>query len=195
MDALLAWIAAHPGWAGAVLGGVAFTESLAIVGLAVPGAAVMVGMGTLIGAGHLPFWPLVAWAVAGAIAGDGLSYWLGRHYQQQLRKLWPLTHYPALLTQGEVFFARYGSLSIAFGRFVGPIRAVIPLVAGMLGMPPGTFWVANCLSALAWAPIYLSPGIVLGAGLQGEFNGWWLGGIVGAGVLLLVWLKRKPSGA
>jgi len=163
---LLIWVSANPGWAYLSVFLVALVESLAIVGLIVPGVVMMLGAGALIATGALGFWPACLWAVVGAVAGDGLSYWLGRRYRGQLRDLWPFTRYPESLDTGIRFFEKYGGKSVAFGRFVGPVRAVIPLVAGMLGMTPGRFLLANVLSAVIWAPAYLLPGIVFGASLE-----------------------------
>ena len=163
---LLDWVNAHPGWAGVVVFLMAFAESLALVGMVVPGVAILFAVGALIGAGALDFWAMTAWAVAGAVLGDGLSYWLGRRYRHQLTRLWPFSRHPATLERGIAFFEKYGGKSVAIGRFFGPVRAVIPLVAGMLAMPPGRFLAANLLSALAWAPAYLLPGMVFGASLE-----------------------------
>ncbi len=163
---LLAWVTANPTWAHLAVFLVALVESLAVVGLIVPGVIMMLGAGALIATGALQFWPVCLWAVAGAIAGDGLSYWLGRHFKDRLTAMWPFSRYPESLDSGVRFFAKYGGKSVAFGRFVGPVRAVIPMVAGMMGMPPGRFLVANVLSAVAWAPAYLLPGIVFGASLE-----------------------------
>lgn len=163
---LLHWVEANPGWAGLVVFLMAFAESLAIVGMAVPGVAVLFTVGALIGAGALDFWQMVAWAVAGAILGDGLSFWLGRRYQHQLTRLWPFSRHPQTLERGIAFFNRYGGKSVIIGRFFGPVRAVIPLVAGMMEMPPNRFLFANVLSALGWAPAYLLPGMVFGASLE-----------------------------
>ncbi len=163
---LLAWVTANPTWAHLAVFLVALVESLAVVGLIVPGVIMMLGAGALIATGALQFWPVCLWAVAGAVAGDGLSYWLGRHFQGRLTTMWPFSRYPESLDSGVRFFEKYGGKSVAFGRFVGPVRAVIPMVAGMMGMPPGRFLVANVLSAVAWAPAYLLPGIVFGASLE-----------------------------
>ena len=163
---LLHWVNANPGWAGAVVFLMAFAESLAIVGMAVPGVAVLFTVGALIGAGALDFWQMVAWAVAGAILGDGISFWLGRRYQHQLTRLWPFSRHPETLDRGIAFFRKYGGKSVVIGRFFGPVRAVIPLVAGMMQMPPNRFLFANVLSALGWAPAYLLPGMVFGASLE-----------------------------
>ena len=164
-NALIAWIARHPDWAYATVFLAAFSESLAVVGLFVPGALIMFGAGAVVAAGSLDLWSTLAWAAAGAIAGDAGSYWLGRHYRAELPNRWPFRRYPTLLATGTEFFHRHGGMSIFLGRFVGPIRPVIPAVAGMLGMPPARFYAANILSALGWAPTYILPGVFFGASL------------------------------
>ena len=166
LSQLVSWIGANPIWAGLAVFFVAFSESVAMIGLLVPGVVAMFGFGALIATGNLSFWPVFWWAVAGAVAGDGLSFWLGRHYQDRLRELWPFKRHPQTLQRGIQFFQKYGGKSVAIGRFFGPVRAVIPLVAGMLGMTPWRFLFANLLSALVWAPAYLLPGIVFGASLE-----------------------------
>lgn len=163
---ILEWVTLHPGWSYSVIFFIAMAESLAIIGLVVPGVAIMFGIGALIASGAIAFWPAMGWAVAGAVAGDGMSFWLGRHYQQRLTAIWPFSRHPESLQRGVDFFQKYGGKSVALGRFFGPIRAVIPLIAGMMGMTPLRFVIANVLSALAWAPLYLLPGIVFGASLE-----------------------------
>jgi len=161
----LNWITAHPNWAGLAVFIISFSESLVVVGLFVPGVAMMFGIGTLVAMGALHLWVTLAWAAAGAVAGDSLSYWLGHHYQDRLRDVWPIRRYPGLMNRGEQFFQRHGGKSVLFGRFVGPVRPIIPTVAGMLGMPPSRFIMVNVLSAIAWAPAYTLPGVVFGASL------------------------------
>lgn len=163
---LLDWVALHPHWSSALIFLISMAESLAIIGLIVPGVAIMFGIGAMIGAGSIEFGSAVSWAVAGAVAGDGLSFWLGRLYKERLKEIWPFTRYPDSLTRGVQFFQKYGGKSVAIGRFFGPVRAVIPLVAGMMGMQPWRFALANILSALAWAPAYLLPGMVFGTSLM-----------------------------
>lgn len=159
---LLAWIEHNPSYAGWVVFAVALAESLAVVGVLIPGVVILVGAGTLVGAGVLDFWTLCAWAIAGAIIGDGLSYWLGHHFEYLTdRWRWFRLH-PDHLQRGIRFFEEYGDLSVALGRFFGPIRAIVPLVAGLMHMPPRRFFIANVLSAIVWAPAYLAPGILLG---------------------------------
>jgi len=160
---LVDWLQANPGLAGFATFVISIAESLAIIGLLIPGTLVMGAIGTLIGAGILPGIEITLWAIAGAIVGDGMSYWLGYHYHGHIREMWPFRSYPALLRRGENFFLKYGGMSVFMGRFIGPIRPIIPVVAGMMSMPPARFTIANVGSAVAWAPAYMMPGILLGA--------------------------------
>ncbi len=161
----LEWIRAHPTLAGFAVFLISLSESLAIVGLLVPGVVLMTAIGSMMGAGILPFYATLAWAILGAIAGDGISYWLGYHYHERLRLIWPFRQFPKLLARGERFFHNHGGKSIVFGRFVGPVRPMIPVIAGMLDMSPLRFLFFNVLSALAWAPLYSLPGILIGLSL------------------------------
>lgn len=162
---VLQWIAAHPTWAGLAVFLISLSESLAIVGLVVPGVVLMTAIGAMMGAGILPFWLTLLWAILGAIAGDGISYWLGYHFHEHLREFWPFKQFPQLLARGEQFFKNHGGKSIIFGRFVGPVRPMIPVIAGMMDMTPKRFLFFNILSAIAWAPLYSLPGILIGVSL------------------------------
>lgn len=166
LQQLLTWVEAHPVWAGVLVCLIAFAESVALVGILVPGVVILFGVGALIAAGALDFWSMCGWAVAGAVAGDSFSYWLGRHYHEQLQHLWPFSRHPKMLHGGIEFFHRNGGVSVFIGRFFGPVRATIPFVAGMLEMAPSHFLAANVASALLWAPAYLLPGMALGASLE-----------------------------
>lgn len=165
LQGLVDWIGMHPAVAGVLVFAAAMAESLAVVGLAVPGAAMMIVAGALVALGALGFWPTLLLAVAGAIAGDGVSFWIGRRYRDRLRTLWLFRRHPEWLSRGESFFYRHGGKSVLFGRFVGPVRPIIPVVAGMFGMRPAVFYAVNVLSAFAWAPAYLLPGMAFGAAL------------------------------
>jgi membrane protein DedA with SNARE-associated domain len=63
-----------------------------------------------------------------------------------------------LLPRGQAFFETWGVLGVFLGRFFGPLRSVIPLVAGICAMPQLRFQLANIASALIWATGVLAPG-------------------------------------
>ena len=163
---LLELIKAHQGWAIAVMFATAFGESFAFVSLLFPGTTLLIAAGVLVKSGALGYLPVIVGAIAGAVIGDAVSYWLGRRYGGRLARLWPFRRYPELLPNGILFFERYGGTSVFIGRFLGPVRAVIPLAAGVMRMRRGRFWVANITSALVWAPMLLLLGDV--AGRAGE---------------------------
>lgn len=192
---LLDWIGAHPTWAGVLVFLVAFSESLALVGLFMPGAVLMFGFGALIGTGTVEFLPVAIWASTGAIAGDSVSFWLGRRFHQRLRVIWPFRTHPTLMARATDFFYRHGGKSILLARFIGPIRPVIPAVAGMLEMPTRRFLLMNALSGALWAPAYLLPGMLFAASLslaaEVATRLAILLGVLAALLFLLVWTTRR----
>lgn len=194
LQAVLDWVVLHPNWAGVVVFSVAMAESLALIGVFIPGALLLLGMGALIALGGLELMPILGWAIAGAIVGDGISFWIGYLYRDRLRQMWPFAKHPQMLARGEAFFLKHGGKSVAMGRFVGPIRAVIPTVAGIMGMSPLRFTIVNVISAIAWAPAYILPGMVIGTSLglasQVAARLGILLVIVAAGVWLMVWGVR-----
>ena len=166
ITALFAWMTAHPGWIGLIIFCIATAESLTIIGVIIPGALIMFTLGAFIGLGHIAFWPAYGWSALGAVVGDAISFWIGQLFQQQIRRLWPFTRHPEMLTRSEDFFRRHGGKGVLFGRFFGPVRGTIPTVAGMMGMSWRSFMTANMVSAILWAPAYLLPGMAFGASLE-----------------------------
>ena len=169
----LDYFAGHPNWALIIIFLIAFGEALLVIGLFVPSTAVLVGAGTLVGAGKLHFWPVMAATILGCILGDQVSYWAGRIYGDRLRTLWPLNRYPHLLAKGEEFFKKNGGKSIALGRFVPGVKAVVPGIAGMFGMSQGFFLAINISSGIVWGLAHVFPGVLLGQALSlaGELSG------------------------
>lgn len=163
---LLHLLGGHAGWTLAVVFFAAFLEAVAVIGTFVPGSTAMFLAGAIAGTGSLNLGWLFVCAVAGAIAGDGLSYWLGRRYRDMIVQLWPFRTHPKMLEAGKQYFAKHGARSVVFARFIAPVRAIVPVVAGMLGMTPTRFYLMNILSALLWAPAHILPGVVFGASLQ-----------------------------
>ena len=163
---MVAYLSAHPNFALAAIFAAALLEALAVIGTVIPGSSVVFVGGVLIGLKVLNPWWAAGLAIAGAILGDGVSYWLGRHYQEKIRMMWPMKNYPNLFERGHAYFTQNGRKSVFVGRFLGPVRAIVPVVAGMANMPPAQFYVMNILSAFAWAGAHILPGVLFGASLQ-----------------------------
>jgi membrane protein DedA with SNARE-associated domain len=72
--------------------------------------------------------------------------------------VWPLSHYPEMYERGDRFFRKWGVWGLFIGRFFGPVRGMVPLVAGVFSMPIALFTLANIASAMVWAFVLLAPG-------------------------------------
>lgn len=160
------FVRANQGWAPLVVGLLAFGESLAVVSVFIPATVILVAVGAMIGAADLAFWPIWLGAVVGGTAGDWVSYEFGHWVGEPAKTRWPLNAQPGLTARAENFIRRYGLLGVFAGRFFGPLRALVPLVAGIFGMSRFPFQVANVTSAIVWATGLLGPGAGLLAWLH-----------------------------
>lgn len=148
----------HHWWTLPIVFGLAFAESLAFVSIFVPAWGILVAIGALINMSGLNFWPIWLAAATGAALGDWVSYWLGFHFKDRIGHMWPLRKYPDLLPRGHAFIEKWGIAGVFVGRFFGPLRAAVPLIAGILEMEYWKFQLANVLSAMLWAYVVLAFG-------------------------------------
>lgn len=153
-------------WAPVVVFLLAFGESLAFISLLLPAWAALVAIGALAQAGGVGFVPVWIAAAIGAALGDWLSYWIGLKLEYSVQHMWPLSRHPNLIPRGEAFVRKWGVLGIFIGRFFGPLRASVPLVAGIFEMPYWRFQIANFASAFVWAAVLLT----LGDGISKVFS-------------------------
>jgi membrane protein DedA with SNARE-associated domain len=196
---VISFIETHQAWAGPVIALLCFGESMILVGLFIPATALLILIGGLIGAGALPMATVLVWGVAGAIVGDAVSYYLGRWMGPGILRRGPLRSQRTAVARARLAFSRYGFMAVLVGRFLGPIRSTIPLVAGIMHMRQRLFQVANVLSAIVWVPVMLAPGYIGARTLGAADNANQVGMIVGSGlsVVVGVWLlvsmmkKRK----
>ncbi len=167
------WIAMHPHAFSVAVFFIALMESLVVLGLLIPGAALLFGAGALMATGTLPIMPIMLSTIAGAIVGDFISFLLGHHYHQRLRVIWPFRRFPVLVNRGVDFFVRHGGKSVFMARFIGPLRPIVPAIAGMMNMTTTRFLLVDVIASILWAPVYILPGMVFGAslGLAAEVAG------------------------
>lgn len=176
-------------WSLLAIGLVTFFESLALVGLLLPGTVLMASFGALIGSGQIGLYP--AWAVGtiGCLLGDWISWFIGWRFKGPLHRWSFIKKHQKLMDKTEHALHAHSMFTIIVGRFVGPTRPLIPLVAGMLELPVRKFIPPNLIGCILWPPLYLLPGILAGVAIDvpkdassGMFK-WLL-----LGVALLVWL-------
>lgn len=174
---------------------VSLLESLAFVGVIIPGSLLVITAGFLSAHGYFDIGDLIWFAVIGAIIGDGISYYLGTKGTRFFRnenKILKLSH----LDRGKNFFKKHGNKSIFLGRFIGPVRPIIPFVAGLTKMDKKSFIFWNIISAFLWAAANLFLGYFFG-GTAKSIEAW----STKSGVftfflfliLLFVWLVIKKS--
>ena len=143
-------------WTYALVGGLAFLETGALVGLVAPGerGVVLGGVVAALGVVDIGAMLLVVWVAAAA--GDFASFLLGR----RLGRRFLVTRGPSIgvtpprLARVETFFDRHGAKAILVGRFVGIVRAVAPFLAGSSGMRLRAFLPWSLLGTAAWAATF-----------------------------------------
>lgn len=168
---------------------VAFLESLALVGLILPGTVMMAALGALIGSGDVNFWHAWMAGIVGCLLGDWISFWLGWRFKKPLHRWAFIRKNKALLDKTEHALHQHSMFTILVGRFVGPTRPIVPMVAGMLDLPITKFFPPNIIGCLLWPPFYFLPGILAGAAIDipaGEQSGGFKWLLLLAAVLL--WL-------
>lgn len=156
----------HRAWAPLLVLILAFGESIAFVSLLLPFWGMLVALGAVLGGSVVEFTLVWVAASIGAALGDWVSYWLGAHFKDRIAAMWPLSRYPDLMPKGEAFFNKYGAWAIVIGRFSGPLRASVPIIAGATQMNVYVFQIANWLSAFLWAFVLLVFGDFIGKAIN-----------------------------
>lgn len=160
---------------------VTFGESFVLTGMFVPGTVLLVIMGGLVPQGYYSFYDLALYAVIGSILGDAASFELGRVGRFHVERFRAVRTY---LGAGESFFRKHGAKSVVIGRFVGPIRPIIPFVAGVSHMHRLTFYAFNIVSAIGWSVCYLLLGYLFGYAWKSALA--WSSAAVSAVVVVLL---------
>ena len=143
-------------WTYLLVGGLAFLETGAFVGLLAPGETTILVGGVVAGQGEIDIVALVALVWVCAVAGDLTSFYLGRRlgrgFLEQHGGRVSIT--PERLVKVEDFFEKHGGKAILLGRFVGLIRAIAPFLAGSSGMPLRRFLPYDVIGAGLWGATF-----------------------------------------
>jgi membrane protein DedA with SNARE-associated domain len=129
---------------------IAFGECTAFLSFLIPATVFFSLFGAFAGAAGLSLFPIALTASLGAGFGFWFSYWLGQRFGPAVTQMWPLKDKPEMMQRGHDFFEKWGMAGIFLGHFIGPVRAVIGLVAGMVAMPFIPFQIANWAASFAW---------------------------------------------
>jgi membrane protein DedA with SNARE-associated domain len=194
---LVEFVGAHPQLSFLAVFLLALSEAVPVVGTVVPGSTLILAISALATTAGVTPWALLIAAVAGAIVGDGFSFWLGHNYRREILRGWPLNRFPWLVEHSSQLIRKYGIASVFLARFTAVVRAFVPLLAGILKMSTGHFYAANILSALVWAPMHVFPGVLVGLAIAFGAHSPALS-LAALGVLVLGWfawtmIKRKTA--
>jgi membrane protein DedA with SNARE-associated domain len=191
-----AWMRAHAAWGAPLTFAIAFLESFPVVSILVPSTALLLGIGALVGTGILQPGPVLLACIAGGILGDAAGFWLARVIGPRRVRRWLPASCRRPYAWSVAVFRRWGWWAVFVGRFLGPMRAVTPLAAGVTGMGQRRFQSANILSAILWAPVVLMPGSIggwLARQMGGEPDPLAIGAtLAGAALLWLGWQRWRP---
>ncbi|MGD9671425.1 MAG: DedA family protein [Hyphomicrobiaceae bacterium] len=135
----------------------AFAESIVVASSFAPATLIFLTVGALEGAANGPLLPLILAGALGAMAGDLVSFGLGLRFYPNLRRSWPLDRHPRLIARGRHFMSRWGLAAIGISKLSGPLRPLIPMMAGASRMPRFKFLAASAASSLVWASLTLVP--------------------------------------
>ncbi|MBT2338302.1 MULTISPECIES: bifunctional DedA family/phosphatase PAP2 family protein [Pseudomonas] len=195
LDSITGWLSANPQWLAVAVFIVACVECLAIAGLIVPGTVLLFAIAVLAGSGALSLGETLLLGLLGGLLGDLISYFLGRHFHQNIRRLPGLRQHPEWMNAAESYFQRYGIASLLVGRFIGPLRPMLPMVAGMCDMPFPRFAAVSLLAASGWTVAYLLPGWATGAAFRLPLpEGFWpQAGIVVGSIAVMIGLSVNSS--
>ncbi len=143
-------------WTYLLVGGLAFLETGAFIGLIAPGeTAILVG-GVVAGQGEIDILVLIALVWFAAVAGDLTSFllgrYLGREFMEKHGRKVSIT--PERLEKVEDFFEKHGGKAILIGRFVGLVRAIAPFLAGSGGMSLKRFLPYDIIGAGLWGTTF-----------------------------------------
>ncbi len=162
MSSLLPSIASLGLWGYWVIGLMAFGEAFVLTSVFSPGTVVVVLGGALAAQGIYDIFDMMWFVAIGTILGSQASFWLGTKGEMLFgegRAILSTAH----LERGQKFFAKYGGASIVIGHFLGPLRPIAPVVAGLSGMGGRRFLMWNVAGGAAYAIAMVSVGYFFGA--------------------------------
>jgi membrane protein DedA with SNARE-associated domain/membrane-associated phospholipid phosphatase len=167
-------------WTYLLVGGLAFLETGAFVGLVAPGEFTVMLGGAVASQGEISLPVILGITWLSAFLGDSASFLLGtklgREFLVRHGERFRIT--PERLERVESYFARHGGKTILIGRFIGLVRALAPFIAGSSRMRYGAFAPYSILGTGLWATALILVGYFAARSLDRVTN------IVGRGLLV-----------
>jgi membrane-associated protein len=174
-------------------------EASTLLGIVVPGELALVLGGVLAHQGRVPLWAAVVAGAAGAVVGDTVGYAIGHTVGERLLARIPRRLVePRQVQRATALLRRLGGRAVFVGRFTAALRALVPGLAGIAGMPYRTFAAWNLAGGVLWATGFVLLGFAAGRAWQtaerfaGRVGLVLLAAIVVAATVALV-RRRRPG--
>lgn len=144
--------------------GLGFGESAIALDLIVPGEVGMVFIGAAAHDAGAPLALLITAGVVGAVAGDSAGYFIGRRWGTRVlyRWVWLRRRVEPAVERSQKYFERRGGLAVFVARWVGALRAVMPVVAGISEMRYRRFLAWDVPAVILWTSLVVSLGFYFG---------------------------------
>ena len=162
IDGVILWLQQNPEWIAWGLFFAAFVESFAIIGIFIPGVVLLAIISGMAASADMNVASVLIIVYSASCIADISSYFIGVRLHKRIDSIWPFKTNPGWLIKGKEFFKTYGILGVFIGRFIGPVRPVMPITAGSMGMKFKHFLGVDLFSGLIWAPMYSLPGYFAG---------------------------------
>jgi membrane-associated protein len=138
-------------------------EASTLLGIVVPGELALVLGGVLAHQGRVPLWATVVAGAAGAVVGDSVGYAIGHTVGERLLGRLPRRLIePRQVERATALLRRLGGRAVFVGRFTAALRALVPGLAGIAGMPYRTFVAYNLAGGVLWATGFVLLGFAAG---------------------------------
>jgi membrane-associated protein len=138
-------------WLYLIAGGLAFAEAALLVGMVLPGETALLVAGYFCHEHVLLLPVMIVVAVGCAILGDSVGFELGRRFGPPLRRSRAgLRVGEQRWNQVDGFLHRHGGKAVLTARLTAVLRALVPSMAGMSGMPYRTFITWNAIGGVIW---------------------------------------------
>ncbi len=134
----------------ALISALGFAEAAIFVGFVLPGETAVLLGGVLASTGTLSLPAVLVLVVASAILGDSVGYEVGRRVGPRILQWRALTRHRGRLDAAQQSLRERGGWAVFLGRFTAFLRAVMPALTGLSGMPYPRFLVFNAAGGLVW---------------------------------------------
>src|ERR1700712_5667929 len=159
-------------------------EASAFVGVILPGEIGVILGGVLANQHKLPLTASLIAAIAGAVIGDSIGYWVGKRYGETLLSKNPnRVLKPEHPTRAEETIRNYGGRAVFVGRFTAALRALVPGMAGMSRVHYGKFLIWNALGGIIWGAAFTLLGYLAGSQYKRIEH---YANLIGLGLLVLI---------